>query len=816
MIIFLISLSERHTAFNPAVLDEVDSNGDIIRTWCSPGVKPDEAYCTMCNTIIICSQHGRSAVKRHSTFKTHLDQRSKMTRNESGKPKLQQKQLTVSSWNSVKIANRDKENVTTAETMFALMIAQKDLPYSLGDVANDIFPEMFIDSKIAKEFSCSRKKVSYMISDGIAPFLKEEMVADILKSGAFYTIQIDETPISEKRVNQLDILIRYYSEKYQKVVVDHLESFHIGHCTSENLLECINAALTELPSEKLLSFYSDGPNVMKSLKSKLKVANPQLLDIGECSLHKIHNAFSAALNLFGSDVESLIMDIYYYFKRSPAQSDDLKNLQVEMDVAIHIFTRHVSSRWLTLNQSVSRFVEQLPVLKAFFDKEIKKFNTRETERWRRLSLTLADKTIHAKALFLQNSSDLFTGFLLLLQKEEPLIHILYDELLSLVRKILGRFLNISVFQGKQASELKAIDLQKGEYWLKRPEVGSDTLKVMASWTSSEKKEFFLGARSFYIKCAENLLKSLPLENQVLRSLQCLHPLFRYEKVSSTYIRHLATTVPTVVLPCDVSSLVDEWIVYQSDAPDINANAPSTSADDEPSTSADEPSISADEEPSSDEEQPTAADDERSDKYWNRILAEKDLSGKSKYKHLPVLIKALLSLAHGNADCERGFSENKNILESRSNLCAASINGIRRIKSELKKCGSIKNFNINPKLLSSVKTSWRRYENRTKAEKNIEKKEKEKISADNNLLQLKSEEQQLKKRLESTQILLKKAELSITDGLKRKSFIDVECGQVLLKDCNKKTSEIMFLLEKNRKAQSEYSNVNPEKRKRRVD
>ncbi|GBN70436.1 hypothetical protein AVEN_199372-1 [Araneus ventricosus] len=112
----------------------------------------------------------------------------------------------------------------------------------------------------------------------------------------------------KKRINQLDVLIRYYSEKYQKIVVDHLQSFHIGHSTAENLLQCINEALTELPSEKLSSFYSDGNNVMKCLKSKLKLANAQLSDIRECSLHKVYNAFSAALNSFGSDVESLLMD----------------------------------------------------------------------------------------------------------------------------------------------------------------------------------------------------------------------------------------------------------------------------------------------------------------------------------------------------------------------------------------------------------------------------------------------------------------------------------------------------------------------------
>lgn len=102
---------------------------------------------------------------------------------------------------------------------------------------------------------------------------------------------------------------------------------------------------------------------MKSLKSTLK-SHYTLLDIGECILHK---GFSRALNAFGNDIESLLIDIYYYFKHSAVQSSDFRDLQQQMKVSEHIFVRHVSSRWLTIETSLERFLEQYDDLKTFFE-----------------------------------------------------------------------------------------------------------------------------------------------------------------------------------------------------------------------------------------------------------------------------------------------------------------------------------------------------------------------------------------------------------------------------------------------------------------
>lgn len=75
----------------------------------------------------------------------------------------------------------------------------------------------------------------------------------------------------------------------------------------------------------------------------------------------------------------------------------------------------------------------------------------------------------------------------------------------------------------------------------------------------------------------------------------------------------------------------------------------------------------------------------------------------KYKLLPILVKALLSLPHGNAACERGFSVNGQILNNnRNHLCLKNINGLRSIKSHLEEIESNIYRYISQELFSSVK------------------------------------------------------------------------------------------------------------------
>ena len=76
--------------------------------------------------------------------------------------------------------------------------------------------------------------------------------------------------------------------------------------------------------------------------------------------------------------------------------------------------------------------------------------------------------------------------------------------------------------------------------------------------------------------------------------------------------------------------------------------------------------------------------ERVDHYWKNIELMKKTVGDLKYPLIIKVVKAAISLAHGNAEVERGFSESaKNVTKDRVLLSEASVNAIQSTKDGLK-------------------------------------------------------------------------------------------------------------------------------------
>lgn len=425
---------------------------------------------------------------------------------------------------------------------------------------------MFPDSEVAKKFSCSRSKLSRIVSDGLGPYFKSRVVSELCHPNVFFSVMIDETPKPEQRTQQLDVLVRYFSNSQQQVVVEHVQSYNLGRATAEVIVGCVEDALTELPKRGLVCFFSDGPNVMKSVRNKLQKDMPSsLVDINNCNLHKVHNAFAKGLDAFGSDVEEVVRNVYYYFK-SAVRAEALGECQEALGIASHVFLRHVSNRWLTLQDSLCRVLEQFEALKSYFHKASMTKQRVDTQNLHsKLAAAFSKKDLYAKVLFLKNCAELFSRFQTLFQKQEPLLHILHAELLSLVQRILSRCLRSAAYVDKSAEELKKLDVQDSTLWKTKPEVGMDTEQAMLKWDPGEKKRLLLGARAFYLACSKDLLQKLPLDNKVLQhtSLLGLQPSDVESEVRS--LRYLASQLPQVLESNHVSSLVDEWHLLRCDS-----------------------------------------------------------------------------------------------------------------------------------------------------------------------------------------------------------------------------------------------------------
>ena len=156
--------------------------------------------------------------------------------------------------------------------------------------------------------------------------------------------------------------MRYFSEKKEQIVVHHWETCHIVTVTADNLVACVYESIQCLQSKTVLNVFSNGPNVMQSFKFFFINLHSDLLDSKECILHKVQNSFAHGLNAFGSNIENLAVNIFYFFERSSLQSLKLKDLQVKLGFIEEISLRCVNCLWLTLQISVSLIIEHFPVL----------------------------------------------------------------------------------------------------------------------------------------------------------------------------------------------------------------------------------------------------------------------------------------------------------------------------------------------------------------------------------------------------------------------------------------------------------------------
>jgi len=134
------------------------------------------------------------------------------------------------------------------------------------------------------------------------------------------------------------------------------------------------------------------------------------------------------------------------------------------------------------------------------------------------------------------------------QMFEPLIHILYDEMSTLVLQLMRRCLTTDATGVKSGKELYEVDLDKKENWLREVNVGEvaktelKKLKDGKKISDASYSAFFRRAKQLYWKGISKLLRTFALKNSLLCYLQVLHPIVRNALQSKEAIRQVATWI----------------------------------------------------------------------------------------------------------------------------------------------------------------------------------------------------------------------------------------------------------------------------------
>ena len=157
---------------------------------------------------------------------------------------------------------------------------------------------MFPDSNVAQNFQMASTKASYVTYYGLAPYFKE-MLLDELKKASYIVPCFEESYNSIIKKGQMDVLVRYWGVRLNKVNTRYVKSEFMGKAVANDVLAKFEAASSELNGTKFIQVSSDGPNVnLKFLELLCEKRQDEdlkkLIFIGTCRLHTVSRAFQNA------------------------------------------------------------------------------------------------------------------------------------------------------------------------------------------------------------------------------------------------------------------------------------------------------------------------------------------------------------------------------------------------------------------------------------------------------------------------------------------------------------------------------------------
>ena len=118
-------------------------------------------------------------------------------------------------------------------------------------------------------------------------------------------------------------------------------------------------------------------------------------------------------------------------------------MQQTLHVEQYVFLWYVPTRWVTLAKVLQRIIQQMHVIAEMW-KGFAKLDSKDQPQsaaYRKIALKLQKKhSLCVQLKFIVSVSTLFEKYLVFFQREQPLIHLLSDEMQALLRKLMRRFL----------------------------------------------------------------------------------------------------------------------------------------------------------------------------------------------------------------------------------------------------------------------------------------------------------------------------------------------------------------------------------------
>ena len=395
---------------------------------------------------------------------------------------------------------KETSSAINAEAFFSNFLIEHNISLSAADHAGPLFRKMFPDSGIAKKYGSGRSKTSSIIRSMAEE--KQTQTVTVIQKSAFSLATDASNDTNDKKIYPL--VVSYFNEEDGKIKTTLLSLLQSSDATAgEAIYKMINAELLclKISWDRCVSFSSDNAANMigknKGLTAFISNKNPHIKFIG-CCCHLLHRALQKASKVaIPVDIEFFVIQIYYYLDKSSKRKHELVAYQQLCNEKIHKILKHVNTRWLSLETSLGRIIEQWEPLKLFFNPED---NTSDKSmQYITIKEMFLDNKTKLYALFLSNIIPQFNNINKSLQQEKTCIHVLKETLFSLYFNLIARFVTPAAVE--KSDSILSLNYKKPKNQKLNDDIviGAKTRQYLntSGLSPEEKEQFFSCEKKFF-------------------------------------------------------------------------------------------------------------------------------------------------------------------------------------------------------------------------------------------------------------------------------------------------------------------------------
>ena len=453
---------------------------------------------------------------------------------------------TIKSPQQSKISSLVNADVTKAELIWTMkMISQHFSLNSCRDI-NDIFKNMFTDSRIAASFQLGPDKASYIISYGLAPYFKNTLMTQLkYPTPVKFSACFDEAFNSIIHKGQFDSHVLFFDDEKKVVSRRYVGSSFMGHACTEDLRKSFLDVHSDLDiPQNLVQISMDGPNVnwalhreIASYMSETNPTSPQLLEIGSCGLHVLHGAYKVGQKATDWQLNSLLKSCHTLFKDSPARrcdylkANDLDVMHDEKSSAYLFPLKFCGHRWLENGAVITRILQIMDKLVIYVRSVQGKPKLRPTSQ----SFATIETSVRtdsqqslccAKLEFSKFVCEIMEPFLHKFQSERPLAVFLFSELHDVLKTLLSLFIKDEVVaSANSAAKMCLIDLNDASNHkpVQKIDIGFGAKQQFKKLSPAEKLDFGVNCKRLLVALCKKIIERAPIKFPLTRAISALSP-----------------------------------------------------------------------------------------------------------------------------------------------------------------------------------------------------------------------------------------------------------------------------------------------------